>query len=388
MKPEISRDAAGIERSLVAAPAPGYSSTLYQRLATAFVITVIYALAAAAAFHGYYTKWRMNDLVPSQSLVAMLDGTAYRPFVYRQLLPQTATIIERALPEDVRAAIERRLQTGQVGLRPPIGAEATKDGYVIRYRIVYYATFLSLFLALFALRSVCMAIGASPAAATAAPVIFALTIPILQTRGGFFYDLPELLAFALAARLALGGHVIPLILLAVPATLNKEAFLFYCLALPPLLMVRLSLRNAIVTALAAAFVSGLTYLVVRHAYAANEGQNAILQLFDNLRFYANPLNLFLIDQTYGLPLFKGYGIVVLGWFAVLMTYGWRMVPSSIQKHLMLAAIINVPLLLLFCAEGEVRNLSMLYVPIVALIAGALTRWLAINAAPTSPLSRC
>jgi hypothetical protein len=42
--------------------------------------------------------------------------------------------------------------------------------------------------------------------------------------------------------------------------------------------------------------------------------------------------------------------------------------------------------LLFCAEGEVRNLSMLYVAIVALIAGALTRWLAMNAAPTGPLS--
>lgn len=385
MKPEISRDVAGIERSLVAPPMPGYSSALNQRLGAAFVITVIYALVAAASFHGYYTKWRMYDLVPSQSLVSMLDGTAYRPFVYRQLFPQMATAIERALPEGARAAIEHRLQTGQVGLRPPIGADATKDGYVIRYRIVYYATFLSLFLALFALRSVCMAIGASPAAATAAPAIFALTIPILQTRGGFFYDLSELLAFALAARLALGGRAIPLILLAIPATLNKEAFLFYCLALTPLLMVRLSLRNAIGAALAAAFVSGLTYLVVRYAYAANDGQNAILQLFDNLLFYANPLNLFMIDQTYGLPLFKGYGIIVLGWFAILMTYGWRMVPSYIHKHLMLAAVINVPLLLLFCAEGEVRNLSMLYVAIVALIAGALTRWLTMNAAPAGPL---
>jgi hypothetical protein len=376
VKPETSRDAAGIEHSRLPIPELGSKSALGQRLATAFVIAMVYAAVAAAAFHGYYTKWRMSDLVPAQSLITMLDGTAARPFVYRQLLPQTAILIEQALPQSARDSIEHRLNNAQGALRSPIGPEATKQGYALRYRIVYYATFLSLFLALFALRSVCLIIGMSRAASTAAPAIFALMVPILQTRGGYFYDLPELLAFALAARLALAGNIVALLLLAIPATANKEAFFFYCLALPPLLMARLSLRNAVASALAAAFVSGLTYLAIRYAYAENSGQNAILQLFDNLLFYANPLNLFLFDQTYGLPLFKGYGIVIFGWFAILMAYGWRMVPTCIHRHLQLAAVINVPLLLLFCAEGEVRNLSMLYVPIVALMAGALQRWLA------------
>lgn len=379
VKPEIPRDAARIEQSGLPTSAPGAETALHQRLATAFVVTMIYLVVAAASFHGYYTKWRMSDLVPAQSLIAMLDGTAARPFVYRQLLPQTATLIERALPEGARTAIEHRLNTAEGGLRPPIGAEATKQGYATRYRIVYYATFLSLFLALFVLRSICLFVGVGQPAATAAPAIFALMIPILQTRGGYFYDLPELLAFALAARLALGGHIVPLLLVAVPATLNKEAFFFYCLALPPLLMARLSPRNAVVVTLAAAFVSGLTYLAIRYAYAGNDGQNAILQLLDNLLFYANPLNLFLVDQTYGLPLFKGYGIVAFGWFTVLMVYGWHTVPTYIHRHLMLAAVINVPLLLLFCAEGEVRNLSILFVAVVTLIAGALHRWLAVSA---------
>src|SRR5690606_19872404 len=112
---------------------------------------------------------------------------------------------------------------------------------------------------------------------------------------------------------------------------------FYCLTLAPLLMVRLNGRKAVAAALGATFVSGLTYLAIRHVYAANPGSNALFQLFDNILFYANPLNLLLFDQTYGLPLFKGYGIVFLGWFAILMAYGWRMVPSYIHNHLMLAA---------------------------------------------------
>jgi hypothetical protein len=387
VKPEISRDAAGIAHSRLTVPELGSASTFRERLATAFVIAMIYAVVAAAGFHGYYTKWRMSDLVPTQSLITMLDGTAARPFVYRQLLPQAATIIEQALPQSARVALENRLNNARGALRAPIGAEAAKQGYAVRYRIVYYTTFLSLFLALFALRSVCLFIGVSQAAATAAPAVFALMIPILQTRGGYFYDLPELLAFALAARLALGGNIVALLLLAIPATANKEAFFFYCLALPPLLMTRLSLRNAVAAALAAAFVSGLTYLAIRLAYAENGGQNAILQLLENLLFYANPLNLFLVDQTYGLPLFKGYGIVVFGWFAVLMAYGWRMVPACIHRHLQLAAVINVPLLLLFCAEGEVRNLSMLYVAIVSLMASALQRWLATASNSAGSLTR-
>jgi hypothetical protein len=377
VKPEIPQGA-DTRRRFIPPSMHRYSIALNQRLGAALVIAVIYVLTAAAAFNGYYTKWQMSDFAPPQSLVSILDGTAARPFVYRQLLPQTATAIERALPESVRAHVEQRFTDALGALRSPSGADAAKPGYVVRYRLVYYATFLSLLLALCALRSVCLFAGVGNAAATAAPAIFALMIPVLQTRGGFFYDLPEVLAFALAARLALGGKVLPLLLLAVPATLNKEVFFFYSLALLPLLMVRLPLRAAVATALGAAFVSGLTYLAVRLTYADNDGQNAILQLSANLLFYANPLNLFLVDQTYGLPLFKGYGIVIFGWFAVLMAYGWSTVPRYIHQHLILGSVINVPLLLLFCAEGEVRNLSMLYVAIVVLVAGALQRWLSAN----------
>jgi len=340
-----------------------------------FILAVTYCLVAAAVFHGYYEKWKMSDFAPPQSLTSMLDGTAARPYVYRQLLPQLATTVERALPEGARTAIVQRLVDARGALRHPSGQDAAKDGYVLRYRIVYYATFFCLLTALFVQRSICLAAGLNEAAAAAAPLLFALMIPILQTRGGFFYDYVELLTFSLAARFAIGGHIVPLLLLAAPATANKESFLFYCLALPPLLMHRLSMRNAMLGALTAAFVSGITYLGIRMAYAGNPGSNAIFQLFDTLPFYANPLNLIAFDQTYGLPLFKGYGLIVFAWFGLLMTYGWRQVPRYIQDHLKLAAIINIPLFLLFCAEGEMRNLSMLFVSTIVLIGAAAQRWL-------------
>jgi hypothetical protein len=203
--------------------------------------------------------------------------------------------------------------------------------------------------------------------------MFALTIPILQTNGGFFYDLPEILAFALAARFAISGQILRLLLLAAPATANKEAFFFYCIALLPLLRHRRSLREALWATAGAVMISGLCYFYIRSSFSGNPGSDTIFQLSKNIVFYINPLNLLKMDQTYGLPLFKAYGVVMLCWFATLMMYGWKVTPNYIRQHLALAAAINIPLFLMFCAAGEMRNLSMLYVGTVALMAGALHR---------------
>jgi hypothetical protein len=145
-------------------------------------------------------------------------------------------------------------------------------------------------------------------------------------------------------------------------------------------MRRLNMFRAIAVALAIMLVGGLTYLLISHVYAGNDGSHAIFQLWPAMAFYANPLNLLKLENTYGLPLFKGYGILILGWLTLMMAYGWKEVPLRFRRHLILAAIINLPLFLLFCAEGEIRNLSMTFVGLVILIAGALQRWMRKQAA--------
>ncbi|WP_409560549.1 hypothetical protein [Hyphomicrobium sp. MC8b] len=343
-----------------------------------FVLIVLYAVTAAATFQGYYSKWTMSDETPSQSLISMLDGIADRPYVYRQLLPATANLIEKALPERLRSAISTRLENANGALKAPTGIDANKTGYVLRYRIVYYLTFLSLFAALFVLKSIGECIGAGRPAATVAPIVFAIMIPVIQTRGGYFYDYPELLAFALAARLALAGQVGLLLLLAVPATLNKESYAFFTLSLWPLLLYRVSGRKALIGTVGSLVISLAAYAVVHQIYSGNPGSTAIFQFFRHLSFYANPLNLFGFDQTYGLPLFKGYSLIMFAWIAVFAYYGWPNTPHYIKAHIAIAAIVNIPLFFLFCAEGEMRNLSMLYVGFFVLMAMAMQKWLQVN----------
>src|SRR6185437_13156287 len=66
------------------------------------LLVAVYFLAAAASFSGYFSKWHFRDDMPAASLPKMLDGTADRPYVYRQLLPAIANGIERALPVQLK----------------------------------------------------------------------------------------------------------------------------------------------------------------------------------------------------------------------------------------------------------------------------------------------
>ncbi len=55
---------------------------------------VLFVVSAAASFNGFYGKYHFReyglDAYPVTEVNKMLDGTADRPFVYRQMLPQIA----------------------------------------------------------------------------------------------------------------------------------------------------------------------------------------------------------------------------------------------------------------------------------------------------------
>ncbi|MDB5440957.1 MAG: rane protein of unknown function [Caulobacteraceae bacterium] len=342
--------------------------------AFAFILIIFYSVAAAAAFQGFYIKWGMHDGVPARSLVTMIDGTAERPYVFRQLLPRIAEAAVQALPDNLAAKLDEKVRTSKENLTLT-GKDSTKPGYALQYRLVFYMSYLSLFAMMFMLRSLILDVGVGKSAATITPVAFALMVPILQTRGGYFYDYPELLAFTLCIRFAMRGQIIPLLLIAAPATMNKEAFLFFSMTLLPVLMIRRKLIPSLATVGAMVLISGVTYLWVRSAYAGNGGGNALFWLPQTIWFYLNPVNLLLVESTYSVLLFKGYGIVMFAWFALVVALGWKGMPTWLHRHVILAALINVPLFFLFCAGGEIRNLSMLFIGMAITSAAAVQGWL-------------
>jgi hypothetical protein len=347
-----------------------------------FLVAVLYFLVAAASYNGYFTKWQMRDSDQAFSLAAVLDGTAQRPWVYRQLMPALANGVEHALPPDVRAAVLRVILKDDGSTVTKIDTPLARDArYTLRYHGVFYLTFLLFFVALFVLRTVCIQVTGDVLAGTLAPLCFAVLMPVLLTIGGYYYDFVELLFMAAAVWATLNRRWMVLAILTVAATTNKEAFFFFAIGLYPLVRVHLDRRRAAILTAGLVTIALLTYLPLRAVYATNPGASAVYQLGRNLAFYANPLNLLKLESTYSIVMLKGYNPIVILALALVIKDGWRGLAPHWRQHFVWTAAINFPLLLLYCAPGEMRNLSLCYVGLIVILATAISRWISELAPP-------
>ena len=81
------------------------------------------------------------------------------------------------------------------------------------------------------------------------------------------------------------------------------------------------------------------------------------------------------EMTYGVPMLKAFTLVPLTLLAWTVSRSWQSLPGVIQRHSQIAAAINIPLYLLFCSPGELRDLSMLYIFFLLVLATALNKWI-------------
>lgn len=356
-----------------------------------FLLCCAYVVVAAAVMNGFYTKWRLNDGHPALGLSQMVEGTAHRPYVYRQFIPALANGVQALLPPATVARLSERLSEPRrvnsrsgLAMRYP-ASEALLPAVTLRYHLVYYLTFVALLASLFVMRRLCLQAGATAVASTAAPAVMALMLPFFLTEGGYFYDFVELLFVISAVLLALGGsrqtpmRLVALVALAGLATWNKESFFFFTPALYPLLRRNLPRPQSAALVAVLLLVCGSVYLALRMRYAGNPGSTVDYQLWDNLRYYVDPGNWLRTESTYGVLLPRGFGIVTVLAFAGIAVNGWARLPPALRGHARVALCINLPLFVLFCSPGEMRNLSMLYPSLLCLLALALDKWLAPHA---------
>ena len=226
-------------------------------------------------------------------------------------------------------------------------------------------TFLSLLVSMFVLRKICIEITGSELSGTLTPIILASMFPILETFGGYFYDFGELLFLSLATLFAIKGYWIELILISPIAEYNKESFLFFVATLLPLLTINFSKKKSFFIVTTAIFLSGLVYLYVSKMYIENLGGRVKLHLAEHLGFIFSGWSD--TEITYGV--FFGMGtfflhILFIMWIA---KNAWGKLSPQWKYHIEIATLINVPLYILFCWPGEIRNLSLLYIGFIAML---------------------
>jgi hypothetical protein len=350
--------------------------TLGTRATHAVMLLCTYLLVAAAAFCGNYAKHSFGDGSEFGSLTAILDGTAQRPYVYRQLLPTIANATEKLLPGSVKARFLEHLAKDAPAHNPLHATFArstsTNDpAYALRYYVVYGLSFCSLVVALLMLRQVCLDLTGDEVAATLAPLALAIAVPT-----SYFYDFPEMMFMAIAVWLACRAKFAWLVVIALAATFNKESFPLFAVTLYPFLRLRASRRAAVACIGACILAGALANALIKYRYAGNAGSPALFNLWVNLHFYANPRNYFLTDWTYGIPLPRPTHIVILALLALIVFKGWRGLPTCARRHALLAAACNVPLFLTLGFIDEVRALSMLDVSAALLLCTTASAYLA------------
>lgn len=343
-----------------------------QAISAKILLLFIAFIVASASYGGFFQKWEFRDGT-TYSAIEMFEGTAKRPFVYRQLLPSMANAVEYITPESINQKFQSWLAAEPLKRNFlyrffPNATDSTNTEYSVRYYTLYGLSFGSLFLAIFALRALCREIYPDVPAATLAALTFVLIFPVMLTEGGYFYDMPELLFMALAVLLAIRGRILPLAIVVALATFNKESFLFFVLTLYPFLRNRFSLRATVMIEMLLLAIAVIINVVGKLYYADNIGEPVESQLVEHVLWLLKPSSYFAFEVNYGVPAPKGFNIIHVIVLAILVRSGWRYVTPAVRQHFWIALVINLPLFLAFCYEGELRNLSMLYMTLVLLFA--------------------
>jgi hypothetical protein len=351
---------------------------------------ILFFAAASASFYGFYEKWHFREaglrftIKHDLDFQHMLEGTADRPYVYRQMLPTIANWIDQAAPESLKTKLYRLKPPRADDLQLPdllFDSAVGKDSiYFFRYLVVYGATFLFALLAVYAMHMVCKSAGLSEAASVLSPIAFILLFPYVQSFGGYFYDFPELAFFALAAWFALRFNWWSILPVAALGTWNKESFLLFIPTLYPILRQRYSRFKALLGVGALGLVCIAVYLPQRLRFAHNPGGTVETHWRGQMAFFfSHPGHWFyrgtVLENTYGILLPPVLSLLPVALIIWTTWRGWRILPQPIQRHAQIAAAINFPLFLAFCEPGELRDLSLLYVAFLLLLAANIESWL-------------
>lgn len=339
------------------------------------LLAFAFYLCGAAAFSGYFAKWALRDGDARYDAVAVLDGTAVQPFAYRQLVPALANAVNDGLPASVQERLSDALmERNWLGRDYGRATQSGERSHILRYYLMYGFAFAGALASLFLLRRLALDLTGCPVTAAVAAPLFVLAMTLMETGGGYYYDWVELPCMVAAVLLARRARFAWLSLVVAVAVLNKESFLFFALALYPLLPRRVATAQRVAWTAAYLAICAVVNAAFKLHYADNGGGMVVVHLVDNLREIATPAGYFIAEISYGLPFPSGFNVLNIAIVAVLAVRGWPQVPADLKRHVALAALFNLPLFLAFAVLHELRNLSFLYVGLFAVLACALRQW--------------
>jgi hypothetical protein len=344
---------------------------------------VLFFAAASVCFSGFYAQSHFKEagVIGSYykaTFEGVLEGTAYRPFVFRQMLPAIARFGNRVVPAHIKTRLYNHEFNGKEPYFFEIGASPTARNpqYFIPYLTMYLSDFLFLFVALYFMYLVCRALDIPEPAAVLAPVILEIFLPYFAPGGAYYYDFPELALCALAVYVALKLDWWWAIPVAALGAWNKESFLLFIPTLYPFLRQRYS-RNATLAQIATLSLACLSVSIpIRLHFQQNPGGTVEHHLLEQLHFFLRPLDLLArTEAVYALRALRPFTVFPFCLLVVTVVRAWPRLSEPVRRHAQVAALINIPLYVLFCWPGELRDLSLMYMAWLLILAVNLREWM-------------
>ena len=332
-----------------------------------FMVFFLILAISAAGYCGFFVKWAFRDGASSMGFTAMIEETAKRPFIHRQLMPQTVKRVVAAMPDQTKEKLEAKLIKAHA-IEKRFARADIPPQYIIEYNLLYFLCFLGFFAAIWVLRSLLCEIVGDKVVGTLGAMLFALIFPFFEVLGGYYYDIFEVLFMFMGARFALHGNWAGLVILTPIAEANKESFLFFLLTLYPLARMHYPAKKAAPLTLGTAFLAGLTYLYIRHLYTGNPGDMADWRIKDHMKSIFHIAGYFQTNSIYGLPLGQGMFLPHMICVYWIVKKAWHHLTEAWKNHAKLALVINGILYFMFVLPNEIRDLSLLYVSFMILTA--------------------
>jgi hypothetical protein len=318
---------------------------------------VAHSFVAKTAFKGDSTLYGLQH---------MIDGDAYRPFVYRRLIPdligEVSRVVLPRLPESairyvVDASPLKRYRHDYHGL------ESWDAKKAVEFHVAYVVVWLALFGTLLAGAALLKSVRrCSTMEALATSMLGVALIPLMFVQGGYLYDAPELLFWTSLLVAARRGWLVltPFIFLLMVA--NKESALVAVPALFPIFLGRTTPTRALAWTAGLGAIGVFWLFFVRSRFAGCAGQPMESWFWTNLEFWSNPASYFKASQLYspGLLTPQGGNILLLFFAFFPVRFGWPLVPPDIRWAAVIMTVILVPLFITSCYMDEVRNLSFLF----------------------------
>lgn len=347
------------------------------------ILWIVLVACTANVCNSFFIKWGFRDNSAYASLVGVIDGTAFQPYVYRAAVPRLIDQGVNHLSAQTQQKLYQKIIPSDE-LRNHFFHDLPEAQWTPRialdYHFLYAASLLAFLVTLIYLRKIFLYFNQNYSASLLAIVVFSLMYPLLFKRGGYFYDFFELLGVTVSTYYFLTNRKLLASVLLMLTAFNKEtafvaAFGFFFLHASDY-----PLKKRIAY-FALQFIS--CFLIrqwIIAPYTGNADTALHFHLLDNAKFWLNPASYFKLSDFYTLGLFSPtiQHVLVFPWLVLWIKRGWQQMDTVLQRYTLGIFVPNLLLFLNFTTKDEFRNFSLSLIALYIVLIhgfGGFRKWL-------------